>query len=142
MPLVVEECRTALWRCSGNIAEAAQLLKISSMRLRNFVKNSPRLSAEVNEARQQLVDVAERNVADALTDEEDKSRRDSMTKFVLERQGKDRGWGTGAGKGGNTIINHGRMQISWGDGSSFDDDSSGTVEGTDYIDVTPNEAAE
>jgi hypothetical protein len=120
LPLDVEECRTAIWMASGNITEAAKLLKITSIRLRAFVKKSPYLSAEMQEAADRLVDIAESNVYNALTDELDPSRRDTMSRFVLTNIGKHRGWGTGGGAGvsiknaaGGTIV------VQWADGTSF-----------------------
>ena len=119
LPLDVEECRTALWMASGNVTEAAKILKITSIRLRNFVKKSPYLSAEMQEAADRLVDIAESNVKDALTDELDPSRRDTMSRFVLTNIGKNRGWGT-AGAGVN-IKNTagGTIVVQWADGTSI-----------------------
>lgn len=122
MPLDVEECRTALWRCEGNVTKAAELMKVPSLRLRNFIKNSPRLSAEAKEARDQLVDIAETVVYDALTDEKDPGRRDNMARFVLNGVGRDRGYSAAANGGGkvNVNINGGDLVISWADGQGFD----------------------
>lgn len=118
LPLDIEECRTAIWKQRGNISNAAAMLKISASRLRTFIKNSPRLSAEVEEAREQLKDIAEDIVYEALTDGEDAGRRDTMARFVLTGPGKDRGYGSG---GGNVTINapKGTINISWADGTSF-----------------------
>jgi hypothetical protein len=120
LPLDVEEVRTSIWMASGNLTEASKLLKVTSLRLRNFVKKSPYLSAEMQEAADRLVDIAESNVYDALTDELDPSRRDTMSRFVLTNIGKHRGWGSGSGPGvtvknsaGGTII------VQWADGTSF-----------------------
>lgn len=118
MPLDIEECRTALWLRRGNISEAAKRLKVSPNRLRTFVKKSPRLMEEVEEARQQLVDIAEDVAYDALTDEADPGRRDQMARFVMSNLGKDRGYGTGAG-GVNINLPKGRVNIQWADGSSL-----------------------
>jgi hypothetical protein len=105
---------------SGNITEAAKLLKITSIRLRAFVRKSPYLSAEVQEAADRMVDIAESNVLNALTDELDPSRRDTMSRFVLSNIGKHRGWGAGNSAGinvknsaGGTII------VQWADGTSI-----------------------
>jgi hypothetical protein len=119
LPLVIEECRTALWRCRGNVTKAAEMLKIPSKRLRDFVKKSAYLSAEVQEATEQLVDLAQDVVYEALIDTEDKGRQDSMAKFVLTGPGKARGFGTGAptinvkSSGGGTVI------VGWQDGTMF-----------------------
>jgi len=132
LPLDIEECRTAIWMAAGNVTEAAKLLKVTSIRLRNFVKKSPYLSAEMQEAADRLVDIAEKNVAEALTDELDPSRRDTMSRFVLTNIGKHRGWGTGNGAGltvknaaGGTII------VQWADGTQLGqkDEEAEIIEG-------------
>lgn len=122
LPLNIEECRTALWLCRGNISEAAKRLKTTPVRLRAFVKGSPRLSAEVEEARQQLVDIAEDVAYDALTDEADPGRRDQMARFVMGNLGKDRGYGSG-NSGVTLNLPKGRVQIQWADGSSLSADT-------------------
>jgi hypothetical protein len=129
LPLDVEECRTAIWMAAGNISEAAQLLKITSIRLRAFVKKSPYLSSEMQEAADRLVDIAESNVLNALTDEQDPSRRDTMSRFVLTNIGKHRGWGSGS-PGNVTVKNSagGTIVVQWADGSQFGDNAE-TLEG-------------
>lgn len=129
LPLDIEECRTAIWMGAGNISEAAKLLKVTSLRLRNFVKKSPYLTAEMQEAADRLVDIAEANVYNALTDAEDASRRDTMSRFVLTNIGKHRGWGTGISASlkvnnqkGGTII------VQWGDGTTFGESPDKTIE--------------
>jgi len=155
LPLVNEECRTALWMVRGNIMEAAKLLKVTPLRLRQFVAKSPYLTAELQEAKDQLVDISEAVVFDALTDEEDKARKDTMARFVLGSQGKSRGWGHAAGNSVN-IKNSvgGTIVVQWADGTNFGDalhddaEADGSVSPSedrptrsDIIDVTPNEAA-
>jgi len=140
LPLDIEECRTSLWMAHGNISEAAKLLKTTSIRLRAFVKKSPYLSAELQEAADRLVDIAESNVHDALTDELDPSRRDTMSRFVLSNIGKHRGWGTATG-GGVTVKNSagGTIVVQWADGSQFGnpeaEEDSKTIEGEVVRDV-------
>lgn len=135
LPLDVEECRTAIWMAAGNISEAAKVLKVSSIRLRNFVKKSPYLSAEMQEAADRLVDIAESNVHDALTDELDPSRRDTMSRFVLSNLGRHRGWGTTA-SGGVSIKNTagGTVIVQWADGSAFGQEQPDDAQ---TIDITP-----
>lgn len=120
LPLDVEECRTAIWYNRGNVTKAAAMLKISPMRLRRFVTASPRLSAELDEAAEQLLDMAQDNVAEALADDSDAQRRDNMSKFVLKELGGKRGYGS-AGKGITLKpgTGSGRFVIEWGDGSSI-----------------------
>lgn len=124
LPLVVEECRTALWLQRGNVTKAAEMLKITSARLRKFIKGSAYLSAEVEEAREQLTDIAEDIVYEALTDDVDPQRRDSMARFVLTGPGKGRGYGTGGNGNVNINLPKGNIQISWADGTSFNDNHS------------------
>jgi len=137
LPLDVEECRTALWMANGNVTEAAKLLKTTSIRLRGFIKKSPYLSAEMQEAADRLVDIAESNVLDALTDDQDPSRRDTMSRFVLTNIGKTKGWGTGGqnvnvkNSAGGTII------VQWADGTTFSEKQTEEVKG----EVIENESA-
>lgn len=132
IPLTVDEVRTALWVESGNVSKAAARLKADPIRVRRFIKNSPRLSAEMAEAREQLLDRAEDVMREALDDADDASRRDSMARFVAKELGQERGFGK-AGTGAKVTINDkdGRtIQVTWGDGSSVagpDDDMSGPV---------------
>ena len=143
LPLDIEECRTAIWLARGNITEAAKILKITSLRLRNFVGKSPYLSSELQEAMEQVVDVAEAVVYDALTDDENPSRKDTMARFVLGSQGKRRGWGSAVSSGisvnnktGGTVI------VQWADGSTFGNSSlSGDDSKTIEHDANEGEAA-
>ena len=117
--------------CSGNISEAAKVLKCTSIRLRAFIRKSPYLTAEMQEASDRLVDIAEANVLDALTDREDPSRRDTMSRFVLTNIGKAKGWGTQPNasisvknSAGGTVV------VQWADGTQLGDQSN-------VVDVTP-----
>jgi hypothetical protein len=133
LPLQVEEVRTALWLESGSIPKAAIRLKVASHRLRRFVSNSPRLIAEQNEAREQLVDKAEENIKEALWDPIDSGRRDSMSKYVASSLGRLRGYGTGPGKQININSEGGNILIQWADGSPLtppeSTDDGTTIEG-------------
>lgn len=118
LPLDIEECRTALWMAAGNVTEAAAILKISSSRLRNFIRCSPRLTEECREAREQLADTAEGVVREALADATDSSRRDQMARFVLTSQlGRARGFG--AGSPTLKVNTTGPVIIGWADGTQF-----------------------
>jgi hypothetical protein len=131
VPLTVEEVRTALWLESGSVPKAAIRLKVAPSRLRRFISNSPRLLAEQNEAREQLVDKAEENIKDALWDPIDSARRDSMSKYVASSLGRNRGYGTGPGKQININSEGGNILIQWADGTplSNDGDDSPIIEG-------------
>lgn len=118
-PLDVEECRTAIWLCRGNVSKAAERIKVPASRLRNFIKGSPRLTEEVQEAREQLVDLSEDIAYEALVDTEDSGRRDQMARFIMSNIGKDRGYGTGGGGNINLSLPKGPISISWADGSTL-----------------------
>lgn len=121
LPLDIEECRTAIWRAAGNITKAAEILKVPSRRLRKFVKDSPYLSGEIEEAAEQLVDKAEDIIADALEDTEDKGRQDAAARLVLQSaRAKARGWGNGTGAGnGSKVSVAGDLIIQWGNGENI-----------------------
>lgn len=132
LPLQVEEVRTALWLESGSIPKAAIRLKVTSNRLRRYINSSPRLLAEQNEAREQLADRAEEVVKEALFDEIDASRRDSMARYVLSSIGRTRGFGQGPGKQININSEGGNILIQWADGSTLtapENDDSDVIEG-------------
>jgi hypothetical protein len=83
----------------------------------------------MQEAADRLVDIAESNVLNALTDEQDPSRRDTMSRFVLTNIGKHRGWGSG--NAGNVTVKNsagGTIVVQWADGSKFGDNTE-TIEG-------------
>jgi hypothetical protein len=122
LPLDVDECRTAIWLNRGNITEAAKQLKTQAARLRKFVASSPYLQREVEEAREQLLDIAEDVAYEALIDSSDTGRRDGMARFVLGNLGKRRGYGTGSSTV-NINSAKGPISISWGDGTSLAPDS-------------------
>lgn len=144
-PIGIEEARTALWRCNGNVSRAAALLKVTSMRLRNVVRKSPRLTREVDEARQRRIDKAEEIVDEALDDDQDKNRRDSMARFVLKSENaSERGYTTG-GKGplGGIPIGEGQITITWKNGANVsspaaeleDSEHGKTIDAEDYEEI-------
>ena len=122
IPLDVEECRTAIWKAKGNISRAAEYLKVPSTRLRYFVDKSPYLKREVRESLEIHVDRAEEIVDEALNDDDDKTRRDTMARFVLGSQAaRQRGWGNGQAQPGMKIDNNGgTIVVQWADGTHFD----------------------
>ena len=121
LPLTVEECRTALWRCKGNVTEAALLLKTSALRLRKFIEKSPFLQEEQKEAQEQLLDKSEAQILDALDDKEDKGRADAAARFVLTNLGARRGYGQKASKVNVNIgAGAGKVEFVWGNGEVFE----------------------
>ena len=113
LPLDIEECRTALWLTRGNVSKAAEKLKVDPARLRRFVSKSVRLNEVLKEAREQLADIAENNILDALMDREDYARRDSMSKFVLTTLGKERGFSTSVTVSPSSRLPSGPIEFSW-----------------------------
>ena len=123
IPLEIEEVRTAIWVNRGNVSNAAKQLRTDAARLRKFIKNSPRLVAEMEEASERLVDMSEDIVYDALTDGENPLRQDQMARYVLSSQkGRKRGWGNGQGGKVNINNNGGNVIVSWADGSNISDE--------------------
>lgn len=127
LPLDREECRTALWRCRGNVTKAAELLKTPPSRLRKFINESAYLVSEQKEAQEQLLDIAEDIMYEALTDEIDASRRDQMARFVATNLGGARGYGNGKNGINLTLgAKKGTITVSWEDGTNVvGNDNSG-----------------
>jgi hypothetical protein len=134
LPLDIEECRTAIWKAKGNVSRASEFLKVRSTRLRSFIDKSPYLKRELRESLEIHVDRAEEIVEEALNDEDDKSRRDQMARFVLGSQvARQRGWGNGTAQPGMKIDNKGGMiVVAWADGTQFQgQEIEGEVVGSD-----------
>lgn len=129
LPMDIEECRTALWIVRGNVRDAAQLLKVSSLRLRNFIKTSRRLQDELKEMQDILLDLAEGVMYNALTSE-DPARQDAMARFVATNLGNERGYGNNKpGNGVNiNLPGKGNFNISWDDGSRVTGPPEKTIE--------------
>lgn len=118
-PLDVELTRAALWHASGIISQAARLLDVRPARLLNFVKKSPYLQTERDKAAELLIDQAESVLADLLADDD---HRADVAKWILERKGAVRGWGSSLKAPlAATNINFGKgdalVQIKWQDDS-------------------------
>ena len=119
MPLDVEECRTALWLHRGNVTAAAERLKVSPHRLRMFVRTSPVLVREQAEAREQLLDKAEAIVHEALHDETDSTRRDTMARYLLNGAlAADRGLSARIAK--VSVSASGHITFGWATDPGFD----------------------
>lgn len=131
LPLDTEECRTAIWMHQGNITNAAKHLKINPQRLRNYVKKSPYLSREMDEARETMLDKAEENIWDALESDDD-VRRDNMTKFVYNTFGRVRGFGQGSTNVKVDVNASGPISISWDNGQALSspENMGDVIEGT------------
>lgn len=123
-PLDIEECRTALWLNKGNITDAAAMLKVRSSRLRSFVKASPYLQRETEEATERLKDKAMKVIAEGLDDDNEKY---TMARFVAKELGAV------GQKAVKDNVPAGRVTFTWADGTSFDPnaarDSATVIEG-------------
>jgi hypothetical protein len=92
--LTFEEVRTALWTTEGNMAKAAEMLLVRRSRLERFVRMHEYLDDIWYEIREQMLDLAQRNVKEALNDRKDPDRQLRMARFVLSgNAAKERGWG-------------------------------------------------
>jgi hypothetical protein len=112
--LTAAEVRTALWQSSGNVSQAADLLKTTSGHLRRYVRFGTQLYEELREIKEQLLDQAEANIQEALYSDDPK-RMDPMARFVLTREfARNRGFGTSRSR--NTASPNGNqpVQIVWG----------------------------
>lgn len=120
LPLVIEEVRTAIWRAKGNVSGVAMLLKVSSSRVRKFIRDSPFLSEELRESSEILLDKSEEVVAQAI-ESGDPTRADQMARWYLTQQGNARGYGKDSGSKGPNINlpGKGRMVIMWDDGEQI-----------------------
>jgi hypothetical protein len=83
-PISAEEVRTLLWMFSGDISQAAAYYKVPSARLRMFIRKTAYVARELAEIQEQLLDIAEYNIHEALVSNDPK-RRDSAARFVLEK---------------------------------------------------------
>lgn len=83
-PLTARDVRSALWLHAGNIRAAAGRLGVPPARLRAFVRNSPWVRREFNEARERILDRAEGVLFEALFSDEPR-RRDSAAKYILTK---------------------------------------------------------
>lgn len=125
MPLDIEECRTALWLNKGNITDAAFQLKVRSSRLRAFVKASPYLQREVEEATERLKDKAMKVIAEGLDDDNEKY---TMARFVAKELGA-----VGQKAVQKELPENSRVVFQWDDGEVFDPnaarDNAVTIDG-------------
>ena len=83
-PLTADDARTLLWLFAGDVSRAARYYKIPPQRLRAFIRNSPRVAADYNEARERILDKAEEILFEALFSDDPK-RRDSAARYVLSK---------------------------------------------------------
>jgi hypothetical protein len=88
-----EEVIEALYRTGGNIKETAAVLGLASViELRKRINKDPVLREARLEASEQMLDVAEKVIADGLRKGTLKSRLETA-KWYLPRKGRGRGYG-------------------------------------------------
>ena len=87
--------------CKWNLTATAEKMGVSYTTLVRIKNQFEELGIAMDNAKQQRVDMAERVVTDAMLEGDV-----GAAKFVLERQGRDRGWAPQAdGQSGGTHIN-------------------------------------
>jgi hypothetical protein len=91
-PLTAEEVCAALVQSEGNVALAAERLKVGSLILRKFIERSTRARAVIVEMSSRLIDEADTTLRQALRDE-DARRQDWAVRFILNsKNARSRGW--------------------------------------------------
>jgi hypothetical protein len=83
-PLAARDVRSALWLCGSDIRNAAERLGVPPARVRAFVRNSPWVREELDEARERILDMAEAVLFEALFSDDPK-RRDSTARYILTK---------------------------------------------------------
>lgn len=82
-----EDVIEALFRVGGNVTKAAKQLNLKNVvELRERINKKPLLKQAKLEAQEQLLDMAEEKVKTSMTKAD--------AKWILERKGRQRGWGT------------------------------------------------
>jgi hypothetical protein len=83
-PLTARDVRSTLWLCAGDVRKAAERLGVLPARVRAFVRNSPWVREELDEARERILDKAEEVLYEALFSDDPK-RRDSAARYILTK---------------------------------------------------------
>lgn len=112
-PLSADEARTLLWMFAGNITKAAKYYRMSSARLRAFVKKSPLIAADLHEMTERLLDLAEAVIIETMYSGIYDKQRYAAAMFVLERQGRGRGWGVANKFVRAEADERGRITVRW-----------------------------
>jgi regulatory Fis family protein len=82
-----EEVIAALFKAGGNVSKTAKLLGLSDIAdLRKRIQKKPELLNAKQEAIEQMLDKAEEKILKGMTKND--------AKWILERKGRMRGWGT------------------------------------------------
>jgi len=111
----IEAIRTCLYLNFGNVKLAARALGSTTGALARKVEGDPSLRADRDAARRMIVDLAEANIVEQLSDEGSIDRRDEAAKFVLTSLGKSLGWGTQAASAAGFSMTDGTktLQVKW-----------------------------
>lgn len=89
--LTEDDVAEALTKGRGVQARAAELLNVTRMAISHHVKGNARLQGIIEDARQARTDKAELNLVDFLESKDDGIRQ-RATEYVLDTQGKGRGY--------------------------------------------------
>jgi len=92
-PIDHQQARSALWHGAGSVTRAAKLLDVSPARLMRLVSKDEFLQGERSAAQELIIDEAEDIVLQALESADDTTRVETA-KWVLDRKGNPRGWGS------------------------------------------------
>ena len=117
-PIDVEECATALYLAEGEIALAAQTLKVEPLRLVRVIRRSPRLTRLHQELVSLLNDKVHHEYARAFRDEDDRRREWAASKVSQTRQFQDHPLAPTTQSASPTLALGGpaKIIISWDDG--------------------------
>ena len=116
--LPIEECATALYLAEGEIAVAAQTLKVEPLRLMRVIRRSPRLTRLHQELASLLNDKVHHEYARAFKDEDSRRREWAASRVANTRQFQDHPLAPNTQSASLSISPSGpaRIVISWDDG--------------------------
>jgi hypothetical protein len=125
LPLDTEECATAIHLSHGSLPSAAKLLKVSEIRLKRLVKQSPRLQRVLEESFELALDRAVAIPIDTLFDPNADARRLewASTKLLQSRlaQGHPLSPAPSSTTASNVTINNREIVFSWREAPSLTD---------------------
>lgn len=107
-----EAIRTALYLNFGNCQLAARDLRTTPGALARKIEADATLRVDRDAARRMIVDQAEANLVEQLTDASSLDRRDEAAKFVLTSLGKSLGWGTQSTSAAGFSLTDGNKTLS------------------------------
>ena len=118
IPIDPEEAATALYLAEGEIAVAAQTLKVEPLRLMRVIRRSPRLTRLHAELASLLNDKVHHEYKRAFDDEDDRRREWAASKVSQTKQFQDHPLAPNTQSAPTLAIAGGptRIVISWDDG--------------------------